>query len=536
MRATTAGEGPDGIASAKPPVKRGVSRRQFIYGAGGLVGLGLAGLGGYEWPHKSPLVGPTPVTGAASTGQKVPGSADVYSFVTAPDLQPQVVQITHYLPSTGQSSSPRFIFLATKGYYGPAPGQPGLMIVDRAGRLIWFQPAIGVAPFDFNAQDLDGKPVLTWWEGGVSDGYGRGQAQIAGTSYNVTRTVDAGAGLMADLHEFNLTKAGTALLTAYEVVTTDLSAIGGPQKGTVLAGHAQEIDLRTGKVLFDWDSLDHVGVDESYRSVAGQGGAADPFDYFHINSIAETADGNLLISARNTWALYKVDRGTGEVLWRLNGKKSDFTMGTGAHFYWQHDAREVGAGAITLFDDGASPTEETQSRGLLLAVDTKAMHVGLAHAYVHPARFLAANQGSAQLLADGRMFVGWGNQPYFSEFAPDGTLLLDGQLPLNIQSYRAFTHDWPGAPAGAPSLAVVRNPADGVFVYASWNGATEIDTWDVLAGDHGSSLELVGTQGWTGFETSIAINSAGPYFAAVALDKTGKQLGRSAVVGVNAGA
>ena len=249
-----------------------------------------------------------------------------------------------------------------------------------------------------------------------------------------------------------------------------------------MAGHAQEVDLRTGKVLFDWDSLDHVALDETHQAVAGAGTPTQPFDYFHINSIAEDADGNLLISARNTWTVYKVDRESGRVLWRLNGKKSDFTMGAGSHFYWQHDARAPASGTITLFDDGASPAEEKQSRALVLAVDTKSMHVRLAHSYLHPAGFLAANQGSTQLLADGRVFVGWGNQPYFSEFAPDGTLLLDGQMPLNIQSYRAFAHDWAGRPAGAPVAAVLENPAGGVVAYASWNGATDISTWTVLAG------------------------------------------------------
>jgi outer membrane protein assembly factor BamB len=503
--------------------RRGLSRRQFLYGAGGLVGLGLAGLGGYESPSNGALAGPGTETG--------PASPEVYRFVTAPELRAQVVNITHYLPSASQDSSPRFIFLAPKAYYGPAPGQPGPMIVDRNGRLVWFNPVNTVA-FDLNVQSLDGRPVLTWWQGLVNDGYGRGTAQIAGTSYDITRTAGAGDGLLADLHEFNLTSSGTALLTAYEVATADLSAIGGSRNGTVLAGHAQEVDLRTGKVLFDWRSLDHVGVDESYKPTAAQGGEVGAYDYFHINSVAETADGNLLISARNTWTVYKVDRGTGQVLWRLNGKRSDFTMGTAAHFYWQHDAREVNGG-VTLFDNnGTAPSMEKQSRALVLSVDTRAMHVDLAHAYVLPARFLSATQGSTQLLADGRVFVGWGSQPYFSEFAPDGTLLLEGQLPLNIQSYRAHTHDWSGVPAGVPSVAVLTNPAGGVFVYVSWNGATEIFAWTVLAGEHPSRLEPVGWQRWGGFETAVAVNSAGPYFAAVAVDKTGKHLGRSAILEV----
>ena len=125
--------------------------------------------------------------------------------------------------------------------------------------------------------------------------------------------------------------------------------------------------------------------------------------------------------------------------------------------------------------------------------------------------------------------MGWGNQPYFSEFAPDGALLLDGQLPRNIQSYRAYAHDWTGQPTGAPSAVVLENPAGGVIAYASWNGATEIATWTVLAGPHRTDLQPVGSQRWTGFETSVAVNSPGPYFAVVALDAKGKELGRSAL-------
>jgi hypothetical protein len=256
------------------------------------------------------------------------------------------------------------------------------------------------------------------------------------------------------------------------------------------------------------------------------------YDYFHINSISEAPDGNLLISARGTWAIYKVDRSSGKVIWRMNGKRSDFTMGPGTHFYWQHDARMPGPATLTLFDngsDGSLPTQEKQSRALLLSVSTKAMEVSLERAYVHPAGFAAANQGSTQLLPDGRVFVGWGNQPYFSEFAPEGTLLLDGEFPPGVRSYRAFTHDWVGHPTEPPSIAVTVAPA-GPLVCASWNGATEIASWTVLAGKDRSSLQAVGSQEWTGFETAIAVNSVGPYYAVLALDKNGKQLGRSGIV------
>lgn len=157
------------------------------------------------------------------------------------------------------------------------------------------------------------------------------------------------------------------------------------------------------------------------------------------------------------------------------------------------------------------------------------MHVRLEHAYLHPAGLNSTALGSVELQPDGRVFVGWGDQPYFSEFAPDGTLLLDGQLPIGVRSYRAFVRDWVGHPTGQPKILARANPAGGFVVYASWNGATEIDRWTILAGADKTKLAPVGSQEWTGFETAIVVNSGGPSFAAPALDKNGHELGRSAI-------
>jgi hypothetical protein len=532
---TGVSEGQDRRAHRPDLSRRSLSRRQFMYGGGGLVALGLAGLAGFDsggrrYSTARPATQRTPVTALRFADAASVGLVEAHSFVTRPDLQPPVVSITTY--SKGwEDASPSFIFLATKGYIGPDPGQPGLLITDRRGRVVWFKPISTASPFDFNVQTYKGQPTLTWWQGKVSPaGVGYGEGQMADSSYGMTKTVQAGNGLQADLHELKMTSAGTALITAYEATTTNMSSIGGPSKGSVLASHAQEIDLATGKVLLDWNSLDHVALDESFSGLPSGKAKGTPMDYFHINSVQEMENGNLLISGRNTWALYEVDRSTGQVLWRLNGKRSNFTMEAGSHFYWQHHARGHSNGIFTVFDDGGSPPEEKQSRGLVLFVDNKTRHVTLKQAYLNPAAFMAANQGSVQLVEDGRVFVGWGNQPYFSEFAPDGTILMDGQLPLNVQSYRAYTYDWTGNPSEPPQIAVRADPAGGSVVYASWNGATEIDNWTVLAGTAASRLEPLGSQEWAGFETSIAVNSTGPYFSAVAVDSRGRQLGRSSVV------
>lgn len=509
----------------------GLSRRQFLPRAAAVAAAGAAGIAGYELPHRRHSKGkPAETKPPESQSIAAPTGAvadEVRTFVTRPDLRPPAVKVTTVDPDGAAQASPRFIFSAPRSYFASGPSQAGLMIVDRRGRLVYFRPIAHGQPFDFNVQSYKGRPVLTSWHGDVMSAHGYGSGEVADSSYRRLRRIRAGDGLMTDLHELVLTSAGTALITAYGSVGADLSRFGGPRNGKVFSGHAQEIDLATGKVLFDWNSLDHVALDESYKHPPSAHSASG-FDYFHINSIAEMDDGNLLICARNTCAIYKVNRSTGRVIWRLGGKRSDFDVAPSARFYWQHHARMDGPHTMTVFDNGG-PKKEKQSRGLLLAIDQRAKRVELSKAYVHPAGFMAITKGSMQRLPDGRVFVGWGDQPYFSEFAPDGKLLMHGEFPFAIRSYRAFLGDWVGRPAEPPRVAARRNPASGYVVYASWNGATEVDRWTILAGADKSSLHPVGSQPSTGFETAIAVNSTGPHFAAVALDGHGKILGRSAV-------
>jgi len=430
--------------------------------------------------------------------------------------------------------------VAAAGYPRTGPGEPGLMILNRSGGIVWYSPNTGFpasrgqARTDFSVQSYRGKPVLTWWEGTVLKGYGYGQAVIADSSYRTVATVTGGNGLRADLHEFVITPQDTALVTAYRTVTADLSPLGGPAKGVALSGTVLEIDIASGRVVFEWDSIDHVPVTDTYVPFSG-GTAAAPFDYLHINSIAVAEDGGLVVSARNTCTVYKVARPSGQVTWRLGGKRSSYLMGPGATFWWQHHARPHGRSTLSLFDDGATPARERQSRAILLNLDAVSMRATLTASYTHPGALLAANQGSMQLLADGRVVVGWGNLPYFSEFATDGTLLLDGHFPAGDQSYRAFTAAWTGYPTDRPALAARPNRAGGSTVYASWNGATELASWAVLAGRTAAALKPAGAREHTPFETAITVNTAGPYFAVTALDAGSHVLGRSATVRIASG-
>lgn len=516
-------------------MRRHLTRREMLIGGGGsLAGLGFlaaAGVAGYVWPRSLAAAaeqtsgsGAKQQSGLAATQQ--PGSGAEHSYVTRSDLRPPVLSVSVLGSPAGV---PPYIFLGNKAYQGQPVGQPGPIIAEREGEIVWFKPVSDGQVLDFNVQSYKGKPVLTWWQGITATGIGKGTCYIADSSYSVIATVKAGHGLEADIHEFNLTSQGTALITAYRQRSADLSALGGKTKGTVWSGVVQEIDIATGDVVFQWDSLDHVPVTETQQAFSG-GTATNPFDYFHINSIDVAPDGDLIVSSRNAWTVYKIGRHDGAIRWRLGGKKSDFTIGTGARFYWQHHPRTHGTDLLTLFDNGSSPAEEPQSRGLLLRLDTAGKRVTLERAYTNPARLLADNQGSVQLLPDNRVFVGWGAEPYFTEYDADGSILLNGQLPVGDQSYRAFTADWAGFPTDRPAVVATANPARGSAVYVSWNGATEVATWEVLAGSKESSMAVVASQPRSGFETVISANSTGPYFAVTAHDAAGKLLGQSATV------
>jgi outer membrane protein assembly factor BamB len=504
-----------------------ITRREFIpRAAGGVAALAVGGVVGYELRSGGSKTVTKTTTAAAPTPTEPTPTATaptgLQAFFTEPDLHPPSLTVTN-LSVSSATSTPRFILLSPRVDDPKAPGQ-GLMIVDRRGRMVWFQPTTAGSDFNVSVQPYNGKPSLAWWQGSVQSAHGYGVAVVDNSSYEQLLTIKAGDGLQTDLHDLYLTSRGTAYITAYETRNMDLTSVGGPKSQRTFIGHVQEIDLKTGKMLWDWDCSKYIPVDESYELVSHHGGA---FDYIHLNSVQELDDGNLLISGRNTWTLYKVDRKTGEIIWRLNGKKSDFKLGPGVMFYWQHHSRFHGTDVITVFDNAVA--KEKQSRGLVLSVDENAMTVSLEHEYVHPSGIDSTALGSVQLLPDGRVFVGWGDQPYFSEFTPGGTMLLDGQMPAGTRSYRAFTQDWVAKPTSQPKIAARADPAGGFVVHASWNGATEIDHWTVLAGAHASSLSPVGSEEWTGFETTIAVNSNGPYFVAVAEDSRGRELGRSAV-------
>jgi hypothetical protein len=365
-------------------------------------------------------------------------------------------------------------------------------------------------------------------------GFGLGQDVIEDSSYSEVARVRAGNGYQADLHEFELTPRGTALITAYAPILCNLSSVGGPAYGAVTNGLIQEIDVQTGLVEREWTSLDHVALSESYEA-AGRSTTESPFDFFHVNSIELEQDGSLLTSARNTRALYGIDGRSGQIGWRLGGKRSSFKMGPGTGLAYQHDPRELPDGTLSVFDNGSSPSVHSQSRGVVLRIDGQRKAVTRVAELVHSPPLIAESQGNLQALANGDWFIGWGQVPQFSEFNAAGQLLFDAHFPRWTQSYRGYRLPWSATPPHAPALAFDPAAGGGGTVYASWNGATSVASWRVLAGAGASALSPVAQSGRAGFETAIGLPPAtvGPYVAVQALDSAGAVLATSATATVS---
>jgi hypothetical protein len=450
--------------------------------------------------------------------------AEVQSFRSRPELKPPVVTITQGSPAV----SPGDVFLTP--YAGP--GQAGPMILESNGNLVWFKglPAHTEAT-NLQVQEYEGKPVLTWWQGNiVIHGFGLGEDVIADSTYTDIAHVHAGNGLQADLHEFLLTPQGTALLTAYEPILCNLSSVGGPAEGAVTDSLFQEIDVKTGLVMYEWTSVDHVSLSESYER-ASTTSVPYPFDFFHLNSIDLQRGGALLISSRNTWTVYELNPSSGQIVWRLGGMHSSYKQGAGTGTAWQHDPRELPNGAISIFDNGASPKVHSQSRGIVINLAQPAGTATLVTRLTHTPALVAESQGDLQALPNGDWFVGWGQEPYFSEFDPEGVMLFDGHFPAHDESYRAFRFPWTGTPVHPPAFAFVPGSAGTASaVYASWNGATGVSSWRLLAGSTPATLSAVAQVPRAGFETAIPLPAGvtGPDLEVQALGAEGQVLGTSA--------
>jgi hypothetical protein len=443
------------------------------------------------------------------------------SFQSRPDIKPPSVQVT----TKARSTSPGFVFVAPKG----GDEQRGPMMYDESGQLVFFQPVpAGTTVLDFRPQQYQGRPVLTWWQGEAKRGYGFGSAVVVDSAYRQIATVKAQNGYQMDFHEFTITPRGTALFDAYKIVRQDLSKVkGGKKNSLTMKNVVQEVDIASGKLLLQWDMNEDIAPTESYEVVPKRAGF--PYDYIHVNSVNEDTDGNLLISARATHTIYKIDRTTAKIIWRLGGKKSTFKMGKGARTAWQHDAHRQADGTITAFDNNADePAKGKESRGVQVKVDEGAKTATLVRQWTNPKAQLSPSQGNMQFLPNGNVFIGWGGTATnVTEVSKGGSVRFEARFTnRSVESYRGYKAPWSGQPTSPPK-AVAKRSGKGTAVRVSWNGATTVASWRILGGASESALTVRATGARRGFETLLRSPAADKVVAVEALDAAGNVLGRS---------
>jgi EmrB/QacA subfamily drug resistance transporter len=460
---------------------------------------------------------------------------DTYGFYSAPGLHPPVAR-ADVLPADLASLAPGYIFLAN--FYEisspPIVGQSGPLILD--GRLapVWFRPVPeDVVASNLSLQTYAGKPALGWWQGVITNtgATTSGEDILVDQHYRQVARVRGRDGWIVTPHEL-IVRGGVAWVSANKNIPMNLSKYGGAYNGALIDSAVQEYDLNSGRLLYTWDALKHIPLSASYATLPING---FPWDAYHVNSIQLTQNGKFVVSMRNTWAAYQVDGASGAIEWTLGGKRSSFRFGPHAAFEWQHDVALEANGVVTMFDDhccqitggGTYVSATGSSRALRLKLDLGARLATLYEQFGHGGGFDADYMGSAQPLPGGGMFVGWGAQPYFSEFNASGKLLFDVVLPRPDLSYRTTLQPWVGLPLQAPA-GVARTRQGKTTVYASWNGSTQVASWQVLASGSAGPQRVVASGPKLGFETAIAINGAYAAFTVRALDATGKTLAMSA--------
>ncbi|KAF2460883.1 ASST-domain-containing protein, partial [Lineolata rhizophorae] len=477
-----------------------------------------------------------PYINDAAFQNKQYGLFPTQNFTSNPNvLDIPIFNIRH--GSAEQGSANGYIFLAP---WGGIVYHPGPMIFDsKTLALVWSGEGFGTT-LNFRVQKYKGTDYLTFWSGSFgSGGYGEGHYYMLDSSYEIAYNLSAVGDTGGDFHEFFISNDDTALVTLYHLEQADLSEFG-VENGWVLEGRFQEIDIETNELLFEWRSTEHVSINETYqvpKALTGNDSSL-PFDYFHINAIDKDEMGNYIISSRNTGTLYYIDGDSGEVIWRMGGRLNEFedlSNGNATNFIFQHNVEWYPGdhSRLTLFDnhDDEEIPGEFNSRGIILKYDDDAMTAELEQEFVSPNNISAASQGDVQILGNSNAFIGWGQQPVFSEFTADGELLWDVQFGIldnsTVQTYRAFKMDWVGRPNTKPDIAVGTGEDSGKL-FMSWNGATELKSWALLA-SNGTAQMHDETFFWqtvtaTGFETTVTVGDQARYVIAVPLDGNGNVL------------
>lgn len=483
-----------------------------------------------------------------------------WQFRSRPDLAVPRLNIT----VAANNTAPGYLFLAPfSGFVDHGvtrgPRQAAPYIYTDAGDLVWSgYTYFSIWAANFQAGRYHGEDILFAFEGDHNPNYGHGHGHVTflDRHYDTVKEVRAGNHRLLDKHEFHIVDERTALVQIYHPVPRDLSEFASDAaQQWIIDAQFQEIDIATGDVLFEWSALDHVSPSESLLppddGEAGHGyNSSDAWDYFHINAVDKDANGDYIISARHTAALYKIDGRTGDIVYKFGGlpaiKPSSFSNTDNFTFAFQHHARFLSRSddgtkeVISFYDNSAHGTENNDgnvvdynkySSAKIVELDTETWTAKLLFLGVAPDGVLSKSQGNTQVLANGNVLIGTGSAGSVAEFDPAGNVIFAAYLDSGVhgnrvQNYRAFRYEWTGIPR--EKIAVFSElTADGsTVVYVSWNGDTRTRTWKFFLVKHGKKHYL-GKAPKSGFETTFYVDTDVDTVLAEAYDDEGELLGES---------
>ncbi|KAG0647534.1 hypothetical protein D0Z07_6549 [Hyphodiscus hymeniophilus] len=436
------------------------------------------------------------------------------------DFEPPKTKITKWNDQCDNG----YLFLTPRGPLVTDAAR-GPVISDPKGNLVWMNNDKFAQALNFNVQSYKGKDYLTFW-------------------------TKVGEGLKGDSHEFRITPQGTALITIYNKHEADCTELGLGKSCWIQDGLFQEIDIETGNLIFEWRATDHISMNDVFSSPSMKDGHGkskeDAFDFFHINSVDKTEEGDYIISARYMHAVVCISGKTGDILWQLGGKNNEFNdLNHALDFAWQHHVTWHGNNTLTLFDNHANNVfhmPSSHSKGMLIHLDMDSKTARLIQKFVHPDKILNVSQGSVQLVPEsGNVLVGFGNSPTYIEYAPNGHVLCAAHFAPHllfeiidfgfVKSYRVFKHPWVGRPDTVPDVMVKKDK-----VYVSWNGATEVKGWRLESAEISEASDddfvTIQSRGREGFETAFDLpkHKHDRYVRIVALDASENIMAQSAVV------
>ncbi len=322
------------------------------------------------------------------------------------------------------------------------------------------------------------------------------------SAYAIIDSFACGNGYPTDDHEFLLYQDGHSFLMSYDwqPVRMDTIVQGGDSTAIVIGLIIQELDADK-NVIFQWRSWDHFQITDATGDIDL---TEHTIDYVHGNAIEVTEDGNLLISSRHLDEITKINRQTGEIIWRLGGLKArnnDFQfINDPVTFSHQHDIRELSNGNLTLFDNGNLHNPQF-SRSLEYQIDEVNMSVERVWDYKYTPPFYSQAMGSSQKLENNNTLIGWGliAGKTITEVKPDGSISLDISVPDSFFTYRAFKFSW-------RTNLFETNP-DSVF----FNPVTVGDSSSIFIDLISNSSEEITITGFYNSEESYAINNPVPF-------------------------